>query len=309
MPVRSRVSVSSSPDSAHLNRGRKIVGEIFDPNRDICGFYPPDIVSRQQNLTDGQKRLYERAARWAGRNAQFWYGFEKIASELGKSTRQVKRDMAALEQHGLIRHTRRGKRQSNIYQFVYHPMFESEVTSASHRSRGEVTDLSSEVTSTSLGEGTPASHESCNENCEKESSSDRKKSPTSGEVLVELQSGDDASSLKNKTLSPELLAVLSGVSLSFGNTDPLMGVGPLPRALLEAAAQSIHVSRCNTGFGGVDLNLFPPPDIGITTAIVECWRGKGVMAFADWISRSVCRVHIGLRRSVILATARTASPA
>jgi hypothetical protein len=41
--------------------GPRIIGEPFNPWHKACGFYPPDVVARQRNLTDGQKRLYERA--------------------------------------------------------------------------------------------------------------------------------------------------------------------------------------------------------------------------------------------------------
>jgi AraC-like DNA-binding protein len=76
---------------------RPPVGQLFNPCCEICGFYAPDIVARQTDLTDGQKRLYERGVRWVGTNGAFWYSFEAMATELGKSPRQVKRDMAGLE--------------------------------------------------------------------------------------------------------------------------------------------------------------------------------------------------------------------
>jgi hypothetical protein len=105
------------------------VGEPFNPSREICGFYPPDIVSRntELRLTDGQKRLYERGVRWAGRNGEFWYGFHSIAKTLGKSVRQVKDDMATLEAKGLMAHIRR-RRQPNLYRFLWHPIFEVQPT-------------------------------------------------------------------------------------------------------------------------------------------------------------------------------------
>jgi hypothetical protein len=84
-------------------------------------------VGRQYDLTDGQKRLYERAVRWAGQNGVFWYGFETMAEALGKSLRQVKSDMAALEKRGLIRHRRR-RCQSNVYEFLWHAIFEGQQT-------------------------------------------------------------------------------------------------------------------------------------------------------------------------------------
>src|SRR5271165_1291758 len=92
------------------------VGQPFNPSRKICGFYAPDVVGRQRDLTDGSKRLYERGVRWAGNKGSFWYGFDTMAAELGKSPRQVKRDMADLERYGLISHARR-RRQSNRYLF------------------------------------------------------------------------------------------------------------------------------------------------------------------------------------------------
>jgi hypothetical protein len=106
-----------------------IVGEPFNPWWKICGFYPPDVVGRntELKLTDGQKRLYERSVRWAGQNSEFWYGFDTIAEALGKSVRQVKDDMATLEDKGLMAHVRR-RRQPNLYRFLWHPIFEVQPT-------------------------------------------------------------------------------------------------------------------------------------------------------------------------------------
>ena len=84
-------------DNGYPIPGRAGVGEPFNPWHRVCGFYPPDVVARQRDLTDGQKRLYERGIRWAGKNGTFWYSFPTIAKELGKSVRQVKDDMATLE--------------------------------------------------------------------------------------------------------------------------------------------------------------------------------------------------------------------
>lgn len=106
---------------------RARIGEPFNPWHKVCGFYPPDVVGRQRDLTEGQKRLYERAVRWAGQNTIFWRGFESMAHALGKSVRQVKDDMAALEAKGLMRHARR-LRKSNVYWFLWHAMFEGQRT-------------------------------------------------------------------------------------------------------------------------------------------------------------------------------------
>ena len=100
------------------DKKRTAIGQPFNPWTKACGFCPPDIVGRQRLLacadgreravTDGHKRLYERAVRWAGRNGSFWYSFETMARELGKSVRQVKSDMRSLEEFSLISHVRRG---------------------------------------------------------------------------------------------------------------------------------------------------------------------------------------------------------
>jgi hypothetical protein len=122
---------------------RWVMGEAFNPWHGICGFYPPDVVGRQRGMTDGQKRLYERAVRWAGRNGTFWRGFETIAEALGKSVRQVKSDMAVLERKGLIGHTSR-RRSSNVYFFRWHPIFEVQ-PAALQEQDVEVHDSSLEV--------------------------------------------------------------------------------------------------------------------------------------------------------------------
>src|SRR5206468_1567527 len=96
----------------------------FNPARDACGFYPPDMVGRRRELKDGPKRLYERLVRWAGKNAECWWGFEKMAVALGKGERQVRSDMRMLEKQRLIAHRRRDGRRSNTYVFLWHPWFE-----------------------------------------------------------------------------------------------------------------------------------------------------------------------------------------
>jgi len=160
--------------------GQPTPGDVFNPWRQVCGFYAPDVVARDRSLTDGQKRLYERLVRWAGKRGSCWYGFDTMADALGKSARQVKRDVEVLEQRALICRTRRGKRLSNTYEFLWHTMFSaalSEVTPASLKGEcDEVPPMSlhedSEVTDSAMvkchirqSEVTPASPELGNESC------------------------------------------------------------------------------------------------------------------------------------------------
>jgi hypothetical protein len=134
------------------------VGQPFNPWHKICGLYPPDVVGRQRDLTEGQKRLYERAVRWAGQNGVFWRGFDSMAEALGKSLRQVKDDMAVLEARNLIRHTRR-RRDSNVYTFLWHAMFEVRPT-ALQQDHPEVQDSTLEVQDEVILEVQPTALES-----------------------------------------------------------------------------------------------------------------------------------------------------
>jgi hypothetical protein len=126
-------------------------------------------------LTDGQKRLYERAVRWAGQNGIFWYAFETMAEALGKSVRQIKDDMAVLEARGLIKHIRR-RRQSNVYSFLWHPIFDVRST-ALQEGNLEVQDSFLEVQDNAVLKVQPTAQESspiesCPLNCVKATEAD-----------------------------------------------------------------------------------------------------------------------------------------
>ena len=108
---------------------RREPGDSFNPFRGdehtpSCGFYPPDVVGMQRSLTDGQKRLYERLVRFAGRNGHCYPSQEKLAELLGKSSRQIRRDLEELEAARLIEHRNRNGRRSNTYVFLWHQMFD-----------------------------------------------------------------------------------------------------------------------------------------------------------------------------------------
>jgi hypothetical protein len=266
------------------------IGERFNPHRDACGFFAPDLVDRQKNLTPGQKRLYGRLVRWAGKNGCVWYGFERIGAELGISSRQIKRDVAVLEKYCLIEHERRGKRQTNLYFFLYHSMFQSEVTSASLHPKSEVTYPQSEVTSTSLGEVTSASLKSIKRNCVRECSSSENESDQITDRVEDRSSDDEPLSSNenpNPDFDPDFPLILSGEER--GGTDPLMDSGALPGWFIDQAAKSLHASKCTTLLSSSDLTLFPPPDRQITVQIAESWRGKGILAFFDWLCSTVER--------------------
>ncbi len=85
--------------------------------------YPPAILGRRRDVSDGPKRVYQVLYDRAGENGCCWPSFETIAYDTGKSVRQVKNDVAELERLGLIQHRRR-RRETNVYEFVWHEMFD-----------------------------------------------------------------------------------------------------------------------------------------------------------------------------------------
>ena len=107
---------------------KRIIGEPFNPWRQLCGFYPPGVVSTRRNLTDGPKRVYELLVRRAGQRGTCWPSYQTIANDLGKSERQVRSDIKTLESTRLIRHKKRDGRRSNTYEFLWHECFERQCT-------------------------------------------------------------------------------------------------------------------------------------------------------------------------------------
>ena len=122
------------------------IGEPFNPRYEACGFHPEEIVSRWRDLTVGEKWLYNRMVRWARVNdgerqnqraGEVWRSHENMAEELGKSARQLRRDLARLEAVRLIGHRTRDGRRSNTYVFLFHASFERTPTSGQIEDGGE----------------------------------------------------------------------------------------------------------------------------------------------------------------------------
>jgi len=108
-------------------------GDVFNPRFEACSVHPEEVVSRRRDLTDGQKYLYHRLVGWARstdghrpneRAGEVWRSHDNIAIELGKSSKQVGRDLAKLESERLISHHKRDGRKSNTYVFLFHEDFE-----------------------------------------------------------------------------------------------------------------------------------------------------------------------------------------
>jgi hypothetical protein len=131
-----------------------VIGECFNPWRQACGFYAPDIVGKQRTLvddkgksrtiTDGQKRLLERLMRFAGQQGKCWQSQRTLATVLGKCERQIRADLDCLEAVGLIKRERKRAKNAfarhTIYLFLWHPIYESERQYGAVPT-GSVTDL------------------------------------------------------------------------------------------------------------------------------------------------------------------------
>src|SRR5690349_9175241 len=88
----------------------KTIGEP-NPWHRLCGFYPPDIVASQRDLTEGQERLYEVGVRLVAARV-FMYGFDTIAGALGSRSARSSGTWVT-PQARLIRHKRRLHHNSN----------------------------------------------------------------------------------------------------------------------------------------------------------------------------------------------------
>ena len=260
-----------------------VVGEPFNPSRKACGFYPPDVVARvrtwrcgehERAITDGHKRLYERAVRWAGQRGSFWYSFAEMGQQLGKSERQVRSDMRTLEQFQLIRHKRRGRMQSNVYEFLWHQIFERDFHPPSERQstathlgtdrqstayhpQSERQDLSSERQPTAAhppSERQWTAVELCNKNelC-KESSSNSVRSSTGGPAANAAADDDDENpSLEKPKPLPDESSLEERAEEFFGDSplDVEQELGDLQAHLRATRAEDLET----------DVSSVRPPD-------------------------------------------------
>jgi len=101
-------------------------GDVFNPWFGECGFYPGDIVCKQSSktLSQGQKLLYTRLVRYAGRDGRCFPSQERLATDLGISERQVRKDLIRIEAFRLIDRQAREGRRGDTYTFLWHPMFD-----------------------------------------------------------------------------------------------------------------------------------------------------------------------------------------
>ena len=154
-------SLSEGPNPVYVANSR-VAGEPFNPFHEACGFFPQDVVGELRKLPDqdgrfhrishGQKRLYARLVRFAGRDGQCYPSQERLASDLGVTARQIRSDLTRLALFGLIetesrdpQHNRDRFRRNNTYYFLWHPAFANRDRRATSASSGAQSDLSKKI--------------------------------------------------------------------------------------------------------------------------------------------------------------------
>lgn len=122
--------IAASPERGSASFPPLTVGERFNPWRKACGFYAPSIVWMIPRLGDGPKLLYTYLVSRAGRNGRSFPSQKRIATDLGKSERQIRYDLKKLQEARLIEVVHnRGKESlnrdhdSNDYHFLFHQIF------------------------------------------------------------------------------------------------------------------------------------------------------------------------------------------
>lgn len=253
------------------------VGEPFNPWRGACGFYPSDTVGRQTKLsdregivrvvTDGQKRVYERLTRFAGRDGHCYPALRTLSEVLGKSDRQIKRDVAALESFGLIGHRFRDGRRSNTYVFLWHSIFEGTPTSSQSKATSQDVRSREDMDGKLRGhigqfEGTPTSYELSQELYTGNSSS----------AIEQVQQPADTDQADDEPYSFEIANALMAAFRSVGVPPPS---GRCPeeriRGLLQVAGiPEIELARFFEDYRTKWTNG-PPATWGHTVKAIERW--------------------------------------
>ncbi len=105
------------------------VGDVFNPYKFFIGVFVPNCLLHYRGLSASAKLCWARLAQYAGKDGRCFARQEKLADELGLSTRQVRRLTKELEAQGFIRVSRptgqdRLLHKPASYQFLGHAIFE-----------------------------------------------------------------------------------------------------------------------------------------------------------------------------------------
>ncbi len=118
--------------NAGMERGPHAIGDILKERQNIIlkgadaatrgGFTQvPNFLLRSQKLSAGDKMTFAMLLSYAWQNDFCFPGQDRLAEDLGLSTRSVRTHLKALEAIGLLSIQRRGQGKTNIYELNLTP--------------------------------------------------------------------------------------------------------------------------------------------------------------------------------------------
>lgn len=84
----------------------------------------PVEVASSRDLTDREKVVYAALLRRHGKEGGCYPSHARLVRDTGKCLTSVKAAIAGLKRKGFIRVRRRGRKQTNLYEFLRHRVFE-----------------------------------------------------------------------------------------------------------------------------------------------------------------------------------------
>jgi hypothetical protein len=143
-------------------------GDAFNPYKLFVGAFIPNWLLKRKEVCQGTKLCYARLAQYAGENGYAHPAQATLATELGVSSRQVRKYITALIKHRLLATRQFGLAQTNAYIFLWHEWAEEGVRKGAelefhsrrnYRSRGEEPQFRSERNQSSDQENQEETHE------------------------------------------------------------------------------------------------------------------------------------------------------
>lgn len=120
------------------SRSRPILcGEVFNPRKRFVCIFIPEALAAAPTISSTAKLVWGHLARRAGENGLCFPAKKDIAKHVGIKERQVVRVLKELVLRQLIRAVARtdpsGRRTSNEYEFLWHPLLEPSLRGGCHK--------------------------------------------------------------------------------------------------------------------------------------------------------------------------------
>jgi len=101
------------------------IGDPFNPHRRLNGVFVPLGLLRCREIGNGAKLLYGRLCLFAGKDGECFAERSELGKEMGLSVASIGRQLEELVDAKFIRRVRRGRGQTALCQFLWHPALES----------------------------------------------------------------------------------------------------------------------------------------------------------------------------------------